>query len=202
MPITRQTRFCDLSVRLAELGGELLGDILIDGADSLNAFRRNAKSQDSCDLQASKAPMIKPDFGWLKFSDLTAGEVESRFNALDGSNQRPRAVFNVSNEEASIKNFEGQNVYFGGLHQVNVAELGELLPEKAEPGAIVWNADVDSERVFVRCKDHTWVFFEEVSLPNLGKLSTPKLISKLLKKKKAKAALQPDGTAAFKFNFI
>ena len=111
-------------------------------------------------------------------------------------------MFNVSNEEASIKNFEGQNVYFGGLHQVNVAELGELLPEKAEPGAIVWNADVDSERVFVRCKDHTWVFFEEVSLPNLGKLSTPKLISKLLKKKKAKAALQPDGTASFKFNFI
>ena len=40
VPITPQTRFKDLSVELAELGGELLSDILVEGDSSLDLFRK------------------------------------------------------------------------------------------------------------------------------------------------------------------
>ena len=54
--ISKETRFSGLSVELAELGGELLGDILIDGKKSLDRFRETRVIQST---EASKAPMVK-----------------------------------------------------------------------------------------------------------------------------------------------
>ena len=62
--------------------------------------------------------------------------------------------------------------------------------------------DVDPDKVFVKCKDDTWAYFEEVTLQGLGKLNVTKLVNKVLKKRKARGAIQPDGSVEFKFNFI
>ena len=90
------------------MGGELLSDILIHGEDSLNRFREESKSQDSFGFEASKAPMIRDTFGHLKFSELTAERAARRFNALYGSNTRPRALFNLSakGSDPSLSKFE------------------------------------------------------------------------------------------------
>ena len=77
-----------------------------------------------------------------------------------------------------------------------------ILKEQAKPGSLIWHLDFDSERVFVKCKDQTWIYFTEATLPGLSKMNTPKLITKVLKKKQARAASQPDGTLAYKFTFI
>ena len=71
-----------------------------------------------------------------------------------------------------------------------------------QPGAIVWNLDIASDKVFIKCKDQTWLSFDEIFLPKLGLLTVPKLIQKLFKKKKAKVSVQTDGTLVHKFNFI
>ena len=56
--------------------------------------------------------------------------------------------------------------------------------------------------MFIKCKDQTWLSFEEIVLPKLGILTIPKLVKKLLKKKKSKAVIQPDGTLVHTFNFL
>ena len=81
-------------------------------------------------------------------------------------------------------------------------DLQSILKDEAMPGSLVWHSDYDPERVFVKCKDQTWVYFTEATLPGIGKVNIPKLITKVLKKKQAKAALQPDGSLAYKFNFL
>ena len=83
-------------------------------------------------------------------------------------------------------------------------ELQAMLCGPVRPGSVVWNTDLDAEKIFVKCKDDTWAYFEEVTLPGLGKLSTPNLIKKLLKKKKARGKVLPDAnnTLEFQFNFL
>ena len=51
-----------------------------------------------------------------------------------------------------------------------------LLEDKVKPGALIWNLDVAQDKVFVKCKDQTWVSFEEIVLPKLGTLKVPKLV--------------------------
>ena len=60
--------------------------------------------------------MIKEAFGLLKFSELTARQAEIRFNALDGSNSRPRALFSEDyGDDKELKKYIAENIYFGEL---------------------------------------------------------------------------------------
>ena len=109
-------------------GGLALHDVLVDGEESLARYKANSIKQDSFG-KATTAPFIRSQFGEIRFSELTSIEVRTRFNALDGSNTKPRAVF------------EGQNVYFSGLYDVSSDQFGDTLSEftHATPGSIVWN---------------------------------------------------------------
>ena len=93
IPITEETRFRDLSVRLAELGGDLLADILANGDTSLNHFREKSCKQEG---PPTMARMIKESLGELSFSELHGEKIQVRFNALDGSNTRPSAAFHIT----------------------------------------------------------------------------------------------------------
>ena len=51
----------------------------------------------------TKAPMIKPEFGFIQASELTAEECVLRFNSLNGSNTRPRMqVKHLENEKFKV----------------------------------------------------------------------------------------------------
>ena len=76
------------------------------------------------------------------------------------------------------------------------------MKNEAKPGSLVWHSDYDPERVFVKCKDQTWVYFTSATLPGIGKVNISELVRKVLKKKQARAALQPDGSLVYKFNFL
>lgn len=116
-------------------------------------------------------------------------------------------MFDLSKSESdpALSKFKDGHIYFSGLHSIDKdqcsEDLRELLQDNIQPGSIVWNTDLDANKVFVKCVENSWVYFTEATLPGLGKLTVPKLIAKLLKKKKAKSASHPDGSQQFKFNF-
>ena len=72
--ITPNTLFSDLSVELATLGGIALHDILKDGEESLNNFKANKIDQSTLG-STTAASFIKPDFGELRFAELTNTQV-------------------------------------------------------------------------------------------------------------------------------
>ena len=98
----------------------------------------------------SRAPMIKQALSLIEFSALTARQAEIRFNALDGSNSRPRALFkedSTSSDSLDIQKYAGENIYFGGLECVDetcAPDVRGMLEDQntAKPGALVWNLDV------------------------------------------------------------
>ncbi len=73
-------------MELAEIGGKGVLEVLKD----LDGHRVRKVMQDMTKVTSAK--MIKNEFGLIKFNDLPASEVQYRFNALFGSNTRPRAV--------------------------------------------------------------------------------------------------------------
>ena len=76
-----------------------------------------------------------------------------------------------------------------------------MLAKETVAGSLVWDQDVDSERVYVKCKDDTWAAFSELNLHGLGKCDAKKLVQKLLKKKRSKTVVTEDGSHRHKFNF-
>ena len=66
----------------------------------------------------TKAPMITDEFGQLNFTELTASEIQIRFNALYNSNTKPRAILTLPEESNFHKLLNGENVYFSGLYEV------------------------------------------------------------------------------------
>ena len=105
--------------------------------------------------KVTSAKMIKPEFGLLKFSELPALEVQARFNALYGSNTKPRAV----PKAGFIEKLIGQPVYFDRLDRVKfdndieneilIKELESV--EEVPPGALHWNMKRAKDRVFIKC---------------------------------------------------
>lgn len=82
--------FTKMQLVLSEMGGEGV-DYVLENFDKI-------KGQDQGDGM-TKAPMIKPEFGLIQASELTAKECILRFNSLNGSNTRPRMqIKNVENE--------------------------------------------------------------------------------------------------------
>ena len=63
--------------------------------------------------------MIKASYGELRFSEMTAKEVEIRFNALDGSNTRPMAMFK---EGEGVEKYAEHAVYFERVRSVEMEE--------------------------------------------------------------------------------
>ena len=112
----------------------------------------------------------------MKFPEMTAAQIQTQFNALDGSPTRPRATFNFSLDLSMLdvpflQKFDGQTVYFSGLYQVEgCGPDSELLLSMLEaydgavPGALVWHARLDNEKIFIKCKDNTWCFFKDIVL--------------------------------------
>ena len=68
------------------MGGIGLFKVLHD----LDDYKSKAVSQDSLG-KATKAPMIKSEFGLIEFQKSTSIQVIRKFNALYGSNTRPKA---------------------------------------------------------------------------------------------------------------
>ena len=62
--------------------------------------------------------MIKPEFGNIYFSKLKAEEIQPRFNALYGSNTKPRAFIKKGFSEKLINTA----VHFDRLDQVRFEE--------------------------------------------------------------------------------
>ena len=75
------------------------------------------KHKENGDIQDPKlvtsARMIKSEFGLIKFNELAAIDVQSRFNALYGSNTRPRAMM-----KSGLEAFNNSRVYFDKLKRV------------------------------------------------------------------------------------
>ena len=62
------------------------------------------------------------DFGEISFKELTASQVQFKFNALYGSNTKPRAQFKSPADNvkdfAHLKKLSDQKVHFDGLFAV------------------------------------------------------------------------------------
>ena len=113
---------------------------------------------------------------------------------MDGSNTRPRAVFTLASEVPEFaKRLDGQNVYFEGLYNVgNMSDHFANIHKAfngARPGSIVWNANIDKDKIYVKCKDNTWIYFTEIVLPGLGRLNATQLITKVFKTQISKPVL-------------
>ena len=72
--ITDDTRFGDLSLQLANQGGNALYQVLDKGIDSLKSFQSTKIDQKTLG-KATKAPIIKASFGEIKFSELASIDV-------------------------------------------------------------------------------------------------------------------------------
>ena len=94
----------------------------------------------------------------------------------------------LSNLDAPfMQKFDGQNVYFRGLYPVeDCGEKASMLLEmlsafdNANPGAVVWNHRVEKHKIFIKCKDKTWSYFEDITLAGLGKLTASQLVTRVL----------------------
>lgn len=97
--MTESTRFLELQQTLSTVGGEGLRNVL----DNFESLQILGFPQETLG-EATKAPMIKPEFGQLSFQESDV-KVVRKFNALYGSNTRPKALLN------------GENVYFSSLER-------------------------------------------------------------------------------------
>ena len=53
--------------------------------------------------------------------------------------------------------------------------------DTATPGALVWHARLDKEKIFIKCKDNTWCYFEDIVLHGIGQVNGEGLITRVLK---------------------
>ena len=125
---------------------------------------------------ATKAPMIKPEFGQISMS-LGSDEIQARFNALHGSNTRPRAIFAEAEGEHGAK-LLGQNIYFDSLVPASDSFLESVDVVK---GTLVCNRKAVKDKVFIKTGDG-WVSFGSTTLP-IGKFSAQQLMQRILTKK-------------------
>lgn len=51
----------------------------------------------------------------------------------------------------------------------------------APPGSLVWHARLDDKKIFVKCKDDTWCYFEDIVLHGIGQVNATELITRILK---------------------
>ena len=121
MTIERDTRYSDLSVNLCELGGSLVADILANDEISLEEYRKQSQKQNIINNIDGSTEAISIESATIKFPEMTANQVQTQFNALDGSPTRPRATFNFSIDLSMmdvpfLQKFDGQTVYFSGLY--------------------------------------------------------------------------------------
>jgi hypothetical protein len=99
--------------------------------------------------------------------------VQAKFNAIIGSNTRPRGVFSASADPRLLDT----NVYFDRLEHVADKSINAI---EAESGALYWEKKVKNE-MYIKCKEG-WVSFSEVATP-IGKFKTEKLRVQILKQK-------------------
>ena len=128
------------------------------------------------------ARMIKNEFGLLKFSELPAVEIQARFNALFGSNTRPRAIPKSGLNEKYL----GQPAYFDRLERVKFETdvehdilIKELQEASVPSGAMHWNLKKAKDRIFIKCGGcsgkYDWVHFGELTLTGVGKVKASDL---------------------------
>ena len=128
----------------------------------------------------TSARMIKNEFGLLKFSELAAIDVQSRFNALYGSNTRPRGMVKAGFKDT----FLNTPAYFDQLNRVKFDQEfeTEILIKELEQttdipaGSLHWNLKKANDRIFVKCAapcsgKYDWVWFTEITLTGVGKVS-------------------------------
>ena len=150
--------------------------------------------------------MIKNEFGLLKFGELAAIDIQSRFNALYGSNTRPRAMIKAGFKDT----FMNTPAYFDQLNRVKFDQdfETEILIKELEQttdipaGSLHWNLKKASDRVFVKCAapcsgKYDWVSFTEITLTGAGKVSASNLIKKYFDNK----PYHPTKNPSFKFSF-
>ena len=85
--------------------------------------------------------MIQPEFGQLSFQESDV-QVVRKFNALYGSNTRPRAILN------------GENVYFSSLERAD----GVQEPNGLKIGDAFW----DQKQIYIKCSSGL-VFFKDIT---------------------------------------
>ena len=185
--MNEQTRFSELSEKLADFGGDGVLEVLSD----LEGHRLRGVVQDP--TQVTSARMIKNEFGILKFNELPALEIQARFNALHGSNTRPRAILKNGFEAKYI----GQPVYFDRLDRVKFDNdfENEILIKELESavdipaGAMHWNKKKAKDKIFIKCSGsacsgkYDWVSFSEITLSGIGKVKASDLITKFMENK-------------------
>ena len=115
--------------------------------------------------EASLAPLIKNEFGEIRFAELTSVKAMRRFNALYGSNSRPRSQIKFIADKTN-EQLIGSNVYFDELEQVDseinvklnsyVAELKKKYGHlEIKPGTMIWNfSDIMKNSAFIACRQH------------------------------------------------
>ena len=88
----------------------------------------------------------------------------------------------------SSKHFDGQNVYFDRLIAVAPDQFTETLSRfsNVSPGSIVWNFNEVNDKIFIKCKDDSYVYFSSIVLSGLGNLTAQKFQQKVLKTKVSK----------------
>ncbi len=188
--MNENTRFSELSAKLAEIGGRGVVEVIRD----IEGHRAKKLHQDMAKVTSAK--MIKNEFGHIKFSELSASEIQSRFNALYGSNTKPRATIISGFKET----FLNQPVYFDRLDRVKFESnletdilIKELDPAGTiPPGSLHWNLKKQKDRIYVKCSSppctpdggkYEWVEFSEMTLSGFGKVKALDLITKFMENK-------------------
>ncbi|TNV77183.1 hypothetical protein FGO68_gene11837 [Halteria grandinella] len=200
VPIAENTRFSELSETLADLGADGVLQILSD----YQGHRDKRIIQDQSKVTSAK--MIQPEFGLIEFSNLSALDVQARFNALFGSNTRPRAIA----KEGLDPKYLDQPLYFDQLTRVtfdNPLETDILIAElqtapSIPPGSLHWNFKKDKSRVFIKCSapcsgKYDWVYFSSVTLSGVGSVKAQDFMGKFMENKSYHAVKNP----VFKFRF-
>ena len=176
MPLDwRKDTFEDMQKTLSEIGGEALYNVLTDFD---RALERSCRQSDVVGVEPSPAPMIKPEFGNLSVTQLPAHEVLRRFNALYGSNTRPR--FQISSVAKSSVDYDlqGENVYLEKLEEV---PAGVFSPDiNTAPGSVLFNFKQHKNKMFMKCADGDYLTFSSITTSRFNKAKVTAFSQKAL----------------------
>eukprot|EP00347_Sterkiella_histriomuscorum_P011893 403370694 len=170
--INEKTDFESLSKQLADLGGQGMCELLKD----LPGFKERGLNQDPS--QVTSARMIKNEFGILKFSELDALDIHYRFNALNGSNTKPRGIIHSGFDKKLI----GTTIYFDKLHKIDPPQEIKTLNLNIPEGALYVNHKKNKDVLYIKAKgDDQWVHATQVTLSGFGKMPVNDFNVKVLK---------------------
>lgn len=112
--------------------------------------------------------MIEHEFGQLSASMLSAAELLRRFNALQGSNTRPRLQIKSIVKNALDYDMSEENVYLDKLTYVQASEFESPMVD-APAGSVLFDFRQSKGNMFIKCADGDYVSFTQITTSRFSK---------------------------------